>query len=128
MSPPASRACAAAAIVASLSNGNVALLVNMARHGGLCWDCVLSAELARHYKPDPEAYQTAATLLGLEPPQVMMVAAHNGDLKGAQAVGFRTAFVHRPHEHGPGQTSDLDPDPSIDIVAEDFNDLADRFV
>ena len=116
------------AIVASLSNGNVALLVNMARHGGLCWDCVLSAELARHYKPDPEAYQTAATLLGLEPPQVMMVAAHNGDLKGAQAVGFRTAFVHRPHEHGPDQTSDLVPDPSIDIVAEDFNDLADRFV
>ena len=114
------------AIVAALSNGNVALLVNMARHGGLCWDCVLSSELARHYKPDPEVYQTAAALLGLEPHQVMMVAAHNGDLKGAQAVGFRTAFVHRPREYGPDQTTDLVSDPSIDVVAEDFNDLADQ--
>ena len=113
------------AIVAALSNGNVALLVNMARHGGLCWDCVLSAELAEHYKPDPEVYQTAAALLGLEPHQVMMVAAHNGDLKGAQAVGFRTAFVHRPREYGPNQTTDLVPDPSIDVVAKDFMELAD---
>lgn len=113
------------AIVAALSNGNVALLVNMARHGGLCWDCVLSAELAKHYKPDPEVYQTAAALLGLEPHQVMMVAAHNGDLKGAQAVGFRTAFVHRPFEYGSNQTSDLVPDPSVDVAAEDFNELAD---
>jgi len=113
------------AVVAALSNGNVALLVNMARHGGLCWDCVLSAELARHYKPDPEVYQTAAELLGLEPHQVMMVAAHNGDLKGAQAVGFRTAFVHRPREYGPSQTTDLVPDPSVDVVAKDFMELAD---
>ncbi len=113
------------AIVAALSNGNVALLVNMARHGGLCWDCVLSAELAKHYKPDPEVYQTAAALLGLEPHQVMMVAAHNGDLKGAQAVGFRTAFVHRPREYGPNQTTDLVPDSSVDVVAEDFIELAD---
>lgn len=114
------------AIVAALSNGNVALLVNMARHGGLCWDCVLSSELAKHYKPDPEVYQTAAALLGLAPHQVMMVAAHNGDLKGAQAVGFRTAFVHRPREYGPNQTTDLTPDPAVDVVAVDFNDLADR--
>ena len=113
-------------VVASLSNGNVALLVNMARHGGLCWDCVLSAELAGHYKPDPEVYQTAAALLGLEPREVMMVAAHNGDLKGSTAVGFRTAFVHRPREFGPDQTTDLVPDPSVDVVANDFNDLADR--
>jgi len=112
------------AIVAALSNGNVALLVNMARHGGLCWDCVLSAELARHYKPDPEVYQTAAALLGLEPHQMMMVAAHNGDLMGAQAVGFRTAFVRRPREYGETQTTDLVPDPGIDLVAEDFGDLA----
>ena len=113
------------AVVAALSNGNVALLVNMARHGGLCWDCVLSAELAEHYKPDPEVYQTAAALLGLEPHQVMMVAAHNGDLKGARAVGFRTAFVHRPREYGPSQTTDLVPDPSVDVVAKDFMELAD---
>ena len=113
------------AIIAALSNGNVGLLVNMARHGGLCWDCVFSSEFAKHYKPDPEVYRTAAALLGLEPHEVMMVAAHNGDLKGAQAVGFRTAFVHRPQEYGPKQTTDLAPDPSIDVVAEDFNDLAD---
>ena len=114
------------AIIAALSNGNVGLLVNMARHGGLCWDCVLSSEFAKHYKPDPEVYRTAAVLLGLEPHEVMMVAAHNGDLKGAQAVGFRTAFVHRPREYGPKQTTDLTPDYSIDVVAEDFNDLANR--
>ncbi len=113
------------AIVAALSNGNVALLVNMAKHGGLCWDCVLSAELAKHYKPDPEVYQTAAALLGLEPHQVMMVAAHNGDLMGAQAVGFRTAFVRRPREYGSSQTSDLVPDSTVDVVAEDFIELAD---
>ena len=113
-------------VVASLSNGNVALLVNMARHGGLCWDCVLSAELAGHYKPDPEVYQTAAALLGLEPREVMMVAAHNGDLKGSKAVGFRTAFVHRPREFGPEQTTDLVPGPFVDVVANDFNRLADR--
>ena len=114
------------ATIAALSNGNVGLLVNMARHGGLCWDCVLSSELAKHYKPDPEVYRKAAALLGLEPHEVMMVAAHNGDLKGAQAVGFRTAFVQRPREYGPKQTTDLAPDSSIDVVAEDFNDLADR--
>lgn len=113
------------AIVAALSNGNVALLVNMARHGGLCWDCVLSAELAKQYKPDPAVYRKAAALLGLEPHEVLMVAAHNGDLKGAQAVGFRTAFVSRPMEYGPNQTTDLAADSSIDLVAEDFNDLAD---
>lgn len=113
-------------IVASLSNGNVALLVNMARHGGYCWDCVLSAELAGHYKPDPEVYQTAASLLGLAPHEVMMVAAHNGDLIASKEVGFRTAFVHRPREFGPDQKSDLAADPSIDLVAADFNDLAGR--
>ena len=113
-------------IVASLSNGNVALLVNMARHGGFSWDCVLSAELAKHYKPDPEVYQSAAALLGLEPHEVMMVAAHNGDLIASKAVGFRTAFVHRPKEHGPDQKTDLTPDPSVDVIAKDFNDLADQ--
>ena len=112
-------------ILASLSNGNVALLVNMAKHGGLPWDAVLSAELARHYKPDPEAYLTAADLLGLKPEQVMMVAAHKGDLRAAGALGFRTAFVPRPGEYGPDREVDMTPDPSFDIVATDFNDLAD---
>lgn len=111
-------------IIATLSNGNVALLTNMARHSGLPWDCILSAELARHYKPDPEAYLTAAELLGLQPRQVMMVAAHQGDLRAAQKVGFRTAFVTRPHEFGPGRVPDLTPDPSFDVVASDFHELA----
>ena len=90
-------------IVASLSNGNIALLTNMAKFSGLPWDCILSAELAKHYKPDPEVYQTAADLLDLPPNQVMMVAAHSGDLRAARAVGFKTAFVPRPLEFGPQQ-------------------------
>lgn len=113
-------------VIATLSNGNVALLVNMAKHGGLPWDCVLSAEIAQHYKPDPEAYLTAVDLLGLNPNQVMMVAAHNGDLRAAAAVGLRTAFVARPTEYGPNQTNDLKADATIDVSANDFNDLADK--
>ncbi|MEZ4707324.1 MAG: haloacid dehalogenase type II [Caldilineaceae bacterium] len=112
-------------IVAPLSNGNLALLTNMAKHADLRWDCILSAELARHYKPDPEAYLTAVHLLGLQPEQVMMVAAHNGDLLAAQAIGLRTAFVYRPQEYGPDQTTDLAPAASVDIAARDFNHLAD---
>ena len=113
-------------ILASLSNGNVALLVNMAKRAGLPWDCVLSSELARHYKPDPKVYCLAAELLGLEPHHTMMVAAHNSDLLAAQAVGMRTAFVLRAAEHGPDQTTDLQADPSVDIVATDFIELADQ--
>ena len=92
-------------VVAPLSNGNVALLTNMAKHADLRWDCVLSAELTGHYKPDPEVYQSAAALLGLDPGQVMMVAAHNKDLLAAQTVGFQTAFVYRTTEYGPNQTT-----------------------
>jgi 2-haloacid dehalogenase len=115
-------------VLATLSNGNVALLVNMAKRAGLPWDCVLSSELARHYKPDPEVYRLAAQLLGLAPPQVMMVAAHNGDLLAAQRVGFRTAFVLRAEEYGPEQTTNLEADPSVDVVAKDFIDLADQLL
>jgi 2-haloacid dehalogenase len=113
-------------IVATLSNGNMALLTNMAKHADLRWDCILSAELARHYKPDPEVYLIAAELLGLQPHQVMMVAAHKDDLRGAQAAGLRTAFVPRPQEYGPNQPTNLAPDPAFDIVAQDFNDLAEQ--
>ena len=113
-------------VLATLSNGNVALLTNMAKHGGLPWDCILSAEIVRHYKPDPETYLGAADLLGLQPSEVMMVAAHKSDLKAAQAVGLRTAFVERPHEFGPGVEVDVEPDPDIDVHARDFNDLADQ--
>jgi len=113
-------------ILATLSNGNVALLVNMARRAGLPWDAVLGAEVARHYKPQPQAYLTTAALLGLEPRQCLMVAAHNGDLAAASKVGFRTAFVRRPTEHGPAQTTDLAASQSWDVVAESFIDLAAR--
>ena len=111
-------------VLATLSNGNVALLTNMAKYAGLPWDCILSAELMKHYKPDPEVYQTAASLLGLRPEQVMMVAAHKGDLRAAQDVGLQTAFVPRPMERGPERTPDLTPDPAFTIHAVDFNDLA----
>ena len=113
-------------ILATLSNGNVALIVNMARRAGLPWDAVLGAEVARHYKPQPEAYLTTAAMLGLKPEQCMMVAAHNGDLGAASAVGLRTAFVARPTEHGPGQTTDVKATREWDVVADSFVDLATR--
>ncbi len=111
-------------VLATLSNGNVALLVNMAKHSGLPWDVVLSSELAAAYKPDLEVYVKAADLLGLKPEQVMMVAAHNGDLHAAAEVGFRTAFVARPLEYGPGGNRESAPDPAYDLAATDFEDLA----
>lgn len=111
-------------IVATLSNGNISLLVDMAKNAGLTWDCVLSAELSGHYKPDREAYETAARLLGLAPAETMMVAAHKRDLQAAQQVGFKTAWVIRPLEHGPDRIADTAPDPSFDVTATDFLDLA----
>lgn len=113
-------------ILATLSNGNVALIVNMARRAGLPWDAVLGAEVARHYKPQPQAYLTTAALLGLEPRQCLMVAAHNNDLGAAEKVGFHTAFVARPTEHGPAQTTDLTASQAWDVVADSFTDLAAR--
>jgi len=111
-------------IIAPLSNGNVSLMTDLAKFGGLPWDCILGAELARHYKPDREVYQSAADFLDLAPGQIVMVAAHKGDLRAARGVGLKTAFVPRPHEFGPAGKPDLTPDPSFDIVATDFNDLA----
>ncbi len=110
-------------IVASLSNGNVALLVNMAKHAGLPWDAVLSAELAERYKPDRKVYLKAAALLGLVPGAVMMVAAHKGDLRAAAAAGLRTAFVPRPQER-PNRRIDLAFDEAFDVNATDFLELA----
>ncbi len=111
-------------VLATLSNGNVALIVNMAKYGGLPWDAVLGAEVARHYKPQPECYRTTAELLGLAPGECMMVAAHNGDLGHASEVGLRTAFVPRPNEHGPGSNRDVTPARQWDVIAKDFQDLA----
>ena len=113
-------------IISPLSNGNVALLTNMAKFAGLPWDLIMSAELFEHYKPDPETYLGAAKLLCLPPEQVMMVAAHNGDLKAAQQNGLKTAFVARPTEYGPHQKYDLEANGDWDIVARDFGGIADR--
>jgi 2-haloacid dehalogenase len=113
-------------VIATLSNGNVALLVNMAKHGRLPWDTVLSAELFRHYKPDPEAYLGAAAMLGFEPSEVLMVAAHKDDLRAAQACGLGTAFVGRPREKGPKVKVDVKPETDFDFNAKDFVDLARR--
>jgi len=113
-------------IIAPLSNGNISLMTNMAKHAGLPWDCILGAELVQHYKPDPEVYRSAAEFLDLAPDEVMMVAAHLGDLKGAKGVGLRTAFVVRPFEYGPSGRPDLVADASADVSAEDFIDLATR--
>ncbi len=111
-------------VIATLSNGNVALLTNMAKHAGLPWDCILSAEVVRHYKPDPETYLGAADLLGVKPGELMMVAAHKDDLHAARACGLKTAYVPRPREYGPAVKADVSPEPAFDIQARDFNDLA----
>lgn len=111
-------------ILATLSNGNVALLVNMAKHAGLPWDAVLGAEVAGHYKPEPEAYLKTAAFLGLAPGECLMVAAHNGDLVAASGCGLGTAFVCRPGEYGPAQTTDQTAENEYNYVARDFLDLA----
>jgi 2-haloacid dehalogenase len=111
-------------VIATLSNGNVALLTNMAKHAGLPWDCILSAELFHHYKPDRESYLGAAAMLGVEPGETMMVAAHEDDLVAARAAGLRTAFVRRPLEFGARPGYDLPHERGFDFVADDFVDLA----
>ena len=111
-------------IIAPLSNGNISLMTDLAKHAGLPWDVILGAELVRHYKPDREVYQSAADILDLKPADVMMVAAHLGDLRAAKQVGLRTAFVTRPKEYGPEGKPDLKADGIADISATDFNDLA----
>jgi 2-haloacid dehalogenase len=112
--------------VSTLSNGNRSQQSALMQFTGLPFQRLLSAEDFHHYKPDPEVYLGAATALGLDPGQVMMVAAHKGDLRAAQANGLRTAFVERPLEKGPAGGADLLPDPQSDVEATDFIDLADK--
>lgn len=112
-------------ILNTMSNGNVRLLVDMARHAGLPWDAVLGAEAVRAYKPLPRSYLGNAELLALEPGEIMLVAAHNDDLAAAQALGFRTAFVCRPTEYGPDQRKDLEPEGDWDIAADSMTEVAD---
>jgi 2-haloacid dehalogenase len=113
-------------VITTLSNGNVSLLTNMAKRAGLPWDCVISAELFRHYKPDREAYLGCADLLGVAPQELMLVAAHPGDLRAARDAGLGTGFVFRPHEHGPDRRLRMPVEDEFDVLASDFLDLADK--
>jgi 2-haloacid dehalogenase len=111
-------------VISTLSNGNISLLVDMAKNAGLPWDCVLSGELIRKYKPDPEVYRMAARLLGCAPQQLMLVAAHPSDLAAAKACGLRTAYVHRALEFGPGAPPRPARPEGFTLCASDFIDLA----
>jgi 2-haloacid dehalogenase len=113
-------------IIATLSNGNTKLLVNMAKNGGLPWDCIFSSETFHHYKPDPETYLGAAELLDLAPGEVMMVASHKHDLRAAARCGLKTAFIQRPHEYGRNKNPDLAPEAEFTFNAADFLDLANQ--
>ena len=111
-------------VIGPLSNGNLSLLTNMAKFAGLPWDCILSTELVRHYKPDKETYLMPGEFFDVQPAAVMMVAAHEADLQAAKALGLRTAFVHRPLEYGPGRTSTMPAAGRFDFLARDLRDLA----
>lgn len=108
-----------------LSNGHIAGMLNLARYAGLPWDVIVGAEVTKTYKPVPQTYLGSAQAVGLRPSQVGMVAAHNDDLLAARAAGLRTVFIARPHEHGPGQSSDLRATHGWDVVAESLTDAAD---
>lgn len=112
--------------ISPLSNGNFSLLNNMAKNSGLPWDCIISAELFGHYKPDPETYFGAAKLLDLPPEEVMLCAAHKDDLLAAQECGLRTAFIKRPKEFPPSMNIDLSTDARFDHNAESIIDLANQ--
>ena len=111
--------------ICTLSNGNIGLLTNMAKRAGLPWDCILSAEVFRAYKPDPRTYLGVAETFDLEPSQVMLVAAHQDDLAAARACGLQTAYIERPLEFGAGQPKDVSPDPANTHHARDLEQLAD---
>ena len=111
-------------ILGPLSNANVSLLVHLRKFAGLPWDVILGADLWHRYKPDPEAYQGACRLLDLHPGEVMLVAAHNYDLRAAQAQGLCTAFIPRPTEYGPRQSRDFEAEEAWTVIASDLQDLA----
>lgn len=115
-------------IIAPLSNGNIRLMLDMAKRAGLPWDAILGAEVAQAYKPTPQAYLRTAEVLGLAPDEICLVAAHNNDLAAARQCGLKTAFVRRATEHGPQQTTDLEAQQDWDAVVEDFAALADQLL
>ncbi|KWI34287.1 haloacid dehalogenase type II [Burkholderia stagnalis] len=111
-------------IIAPLSNGNIRLMVDIAKRAGLPWDAILGAEVVRMYKPSPQVYIDTVDILGLAPAEVCLVAAHNGDLGAARRCGLTTAFVKRPTEHGPNQTTDLRAADAWDFEVDDLGELA----
>ncbi len=115
-------------ILGTMSNGNISLMVNLAKYGGLPWDAILGSEIAHNFKPVPEVYLSSAAALSLEPNEIMMVAAHNSDLVHAGNLGFRTAFILRPTEYGPEQRADLKAENEYDYVASSMEDLADQLL
>lgn len=113
-------------VIATLSNGNVALLLNMAKRAGLPWDAILGAEPARSYKPAPESYLRTADFLGLPTEKVMLCAAHNDDLMAARSHGYRTAFVRRATEYGPHQKKDFEAEHDVDVIGESIVEIAEK--
>ena len=111
------------AIIAPCSNGSIALMVRLAKYGSLPWDCIVGAEIARTYKPEPQAYLASCMALGLPPEAVVMVAAHNSDLEAARENGLQTAFIPRITEYGPDQTIDLSPTSEWDYIIESIGEL-----
>lgn len=112
-------------IIGTLSNGNIGLMVRLAKHSGLPWDAIVGAEIAGDYKPQPDVYRKSAKALNLKESECMLVAAHNDDLTAAAAVGYKTAFVMRPDEYGPHQIKDKHATSAWDIVTDSFGGLAD---
>ncbi|KPY04705.1 HAD family hydrolase [Pseudomonas coronafaciens pv. oryzae] len=110
--------------IGTLSNGHIAGMLNLAKFGGLPWDVIVGAEIAGTYKPNPQTYLKSARAVGLAPESMAMVAAHNSDLAAARANGFKTVFVRRPSEHGPGQTSDLAAEQDWDVVVNSLTEAA----
>jgi 2-haloacid dehalogenase len=115
-------------IISTFSNGSVPCLVDMAKHAGLPWDAIYSADIARHFKPDPEVYLGVIAFFGLRPEQVMLVAAHNGDLRHGRLHGMRTAYIQRPTEYGPAQAQDLRAEEDWDVIVPGIDRLADALL
>jgi 2-haloacid dehalogenase len=111
-------------MICSLSNGNLGLLADMAKHAGLPWDCILSAEVFRKYKPDPATYLGVAKVFDVAPEEVMLVAAHQDDLAAARACGLKTAYIERPDEFGRARRKDVSPHPDNTMHAKSIADLA----
>ena len=111
-------------IIAPCSNGSIALMTRIAKFSSLPWDCIVGAEIAQNYKPHCDAYLKSVAALGLDPSEVMMVAAHNDDLLAAQEYGLQTAFIPRVREHGPNQTTDLEPNGNWDAVIKSIGQLS----